>query len=395
MQPLIQIIDHDQNSRLFLKSLFSDLHVSIVGEHSDFAPAQDQLKTTFVDIVILSLAHSTEAAFAFTEKVSHMYPSTAVFVISEQTTPDLILRSMRAGAREFFTQPVQKTELTQAIQSIVNLKKQQAMDDGGLGKVIALLGTKGGVGSTTIATNLAAVMAKQKNKDVILLDLNLQFGNAALFINAKPQYSLVDVAKNLDSIDINMFKNSIPKSSDNIHILAGPQKLEDAEYFEAKHLSRILEILRSTFEMVIIDTRSSFDELNLKAFDEADTLFVVSNLEFPTIFNTKRLLELLSRMEYSDKKVQIVINRYSTENSDIVTDLEKVYPYPISWRIPNHDYASMLNLINYGNPVTVKLPKAKISLQLKEMAESLCCERAKKGALIDTVMNKFLKLKAH
>lgn len=390
----IQIIDQDQNTRLFLKSNLSDLNVIITGEFSEFAAAGEQLKSTEVDIVILSLAHSADAAFAYTERITHNYPSIAVFVVSSQTTPDLILRSMRAGAREFFTHPVQKTEIAQAIQSIEKTKKQQSHLEGSLGKVITLFGTKGGVGTTTIATNLAAVMAKNSNKDVILLDLNMQFGNAALFINAKPQYSLVDVAKNLDSIDVNMFKNSIPKSPDNIHILAGPQKLEDAEYFEARHLSKILDILKSTFQTIIIDTRSSFDELNLKVFDETDTLFVVSNLEFPTIFNTKSVLELFCRMEYAKDKVQIIINRYSESESDIIADLEKVYPYPISWKIPNHDYSNMVNHINYGIPVSLKLPKAKVSLQLKELAESLRNGQPKKGTLSDTVFNKFLKLKA-
>jgi pilus assembly protein CpaE len=387
----LQIIDKDENSKNHIKASLSGLAVEIIGEHSGFDGAYEKIKKAEADIVIINFASSVDKGLEVCEKISKMLPMTAVFVISPETTSDLIIRSMRAGAREYFSHPVQKAELVQAVESIINAKKQRAQEEGDLGKVITVFGTKGGVGTTAITTNLAAAINKISKQDVVLLDLNLQLGNSALFLNAKPQYSLVDVAKNLDSIDTSIFKKTLPKSPDGIHILTGPQRVEDSEYFDAQHFKRIVDILRALFPYILIDTRSAFDELTIKAMDEADTLFVVSNLEFPTIYNTKNCLELFSRMEYTKEKVKILINRYTKDNDELLSDLEKIYTYSIADKIPNHPYESMISLVNYGSPVVLKQPRAKTSQKILEIAENVCNIKRKSGLGVDSVISKFMK----
>ena len=387
----LQIVDNDENSKNHIKSCLSGVAVEILGEQSNFDDAYENIKKTEVDVVIINLTPSIEKGLDLCEKIAKMLPMTAVFVISPETTSDLIIHSMRAGAREFFSHPLQKMEIVQAVERIINASKQRAQEEGSSGKVITVFGTKGGVGTTTITTNLAAAIKRESKQDVVLLDLNLQLGNSALFLNAKPQYSLVDVAKNLDSIDTSVFKRTLPKSPDGIYILNGPQRVEDSEYFEVHHFKRIVDILRSLFPYILIDTRMAFDEVTLKAMDEADILFVVSNLEFPTIYNTKNCLELFSRMEYSTQKVRILINRYTKENDELMNDLEKIYSYPIAFKIPNHPYESMINLVNYGSPVVLKQAKAPISRKLEEIAESICDIKSKSGLTVDSVINKFMK----
>lgn len=395
MQIFVEIIDQDENSRAAIKSMLSEMDVLLSGEYAEFERGLSHLRQNEIDIVVMNLAPDTEKSLENAETLTQRFPGVALFVISEQTSSDLIIRAMRAGAREFFSRPLQKQDLSLAVQAVAKAKKIKAEQEGKKAKIITVFGTKGGVGTTTVATNLAALLSKMGVKDVILLDLNLQFGNAALFINAKPQYSLVDIAKNLDSIDLNIFKNTIPKNPDGIHILTGPQKIEDAEYFEPRHLAKILEMLKSLFQIIIIDTRSSFDEFTLKVFDESDTIFIISNLEFPTIYNTKNILELFRLMEYTDEKVKVVINRYDEKDASIAEDLTRIYPYPISWKVPNHDYPSMANMVNYGTPVAIKLPKAKVSQLLREMAQTQIAKEQLAGGKMDSVIHKFLKLRAN
>ena len=387
----LHIIDQDDNSRNHIKACLSGLSVEIAGEHSDFDDAFEKIKKSDLDIVIVNLATSIEKALEISEKITKMLPMVALFVIGPETTSELIIRSMRVGAREYFSHPVQKGELGQAVESILDAKKQRAREEGKMGKVITVFGTKGGVGTTTVATNLAIALGKKSKLDIVLLDLNLQLGNAVLFLNAKPQYSLVDVAKNLDSIDTGIFKKTLPKSPDGIYVLAGPQRVEDSEYFDAQHFKRIIDIMRSLFPYIVIDTQTVFNELSIKAMDESDHLFVISNLEFPTIYNTKNCLELFNRMGYAKNKVQIIINRCPKEDDVLLNDLEKIYSYPITLKIPNHQYDDLIYPINYGTPIVLRQPKAKISQKITEMAEELCCKKEKASFTMETVLGKFLK----
>ncbi len=364
------IIDENEESRKHIKGILNRIHRLNIEEAGDFDNGLKSIKKVKPDITILNLFPSEENALNLARKITLNYPETVLFVTAPQAAPDIIIQAMRAGAREFLMQPLNKDELIEAVNSIIRSKKQKS-DKISKGKIITVHGAKGGVGTTTIATNIASVLSKYEKKDVILFDLNLKLGNSALFFDVKPQYSIIDVANNIDNIDTTLFKNTLPTHSSGVRILIGPSRIEEAESINATHIEQILSLFRDIFEFIIIDTNSVFDEVNIKALDEADTILTVSTLDVPSIYNTRRCLDLFQRMGYDKEKVLLILNRYSTFDEIDVKVIEKTVDYPIFWRIPNQSYSQILKSINAGTPISLMMPRSKISMSFLDIAKSL------------------------
>jgi len=364
------IIDENENSRKFVKEILNSINGLDIKDAGDFDNGLKLIKQVNPDITILNLFPSVENSLKLAQKITRTYPETILFATAPTATPDVIIQAMRAGVREFLMQPFKKNELVEAVNSVIRSKKQK-LEKTSKGKIITVHGAKGGVGTTTIATNLASVLAEHQKKDVILIDLNLRLGNSALFFDIKPKYSLLDVVNNIDRIDKNLLKSTLPTHSSGVRILIGPSQIEEAESISASHIEQILTLFRDIFEFIIIDTNSEFDEVNIKALDEADKILTVSTLDIPSIYNTKRCMELFQRMGYDQNKVLLILNRYSTFEEIDVKVIEKTVDYPIFWRIPNQAYSQILKSINAGIPISIMMPQSKISMNFLDIAKNL------------------------
>jgi pilus assembly protein CpaE len=365
------IIDENETSRKLITGILNNIKGLNIEEAGDFENGFKLMKQVTPDITILNLSPSEENALKLAKLITQKYRETALFVTAPKAMPDVIIQAMRAGAREFLTQPFNKDELIEAVHSIIRAKKHKLEQKSSKGKVIAVHGAKGGVGTTTIATNIASVLSHQQNKDVILVDLNLKLGNSALFFDIKPQYSILDVANNMNKIDLQLLKRTLPMHSSGVRILIGPAQIEEAESVSATHVEQTLSLLRDIFEFIIIDTNSVFDEVNIKGLDEADKILTVSTLDIPSIYNTKRCLDLFQRMGYGNEKVLLILNRYSTFEEIDVELIEKSLNYPVFWRIPNQSYSQILKSINAGIPISMMMPQSKISVNFFNIAKRL------------------------
>ncbi len=208
-------------------------------------------------------------------------------------------------------------------------------------------------------------------KQVIVVDLNMQFGNDALFLNLKSKFSVFDVAKNIDEIDTALLKKTLPRHSTGVTLLPSPFRIEDAEGISGSHISRIIQLLRSQYDWILIDSHPYFNEVSIQALDEADRVLLVSVLDLPTIYNTKRCLELFQKMGYGREKALLVLNRYLSYEGADLPEMERLLDYPIFARIPNQDFSSAIGCINQGVPITLKMPGANMSQAILEMTNQL------------------------
>jgi len=368
----VVIIDADEESRQSTKILLKEMQqVKIVAEAIDLSRGYDSVKANQPTIVILDLFPTVDHALKLAARITQNFPQTTLFVASSQTIPEVIIRAMRAGAREFLAKPFNKDELVNAVNSVIRWQCQKMAEGGSGGKMLAIFGVKGGVGTTTIATNLAVNLAEHSKKSVILVDLNLQFGNAALFLNIRPEYTILDVANHLKDLDSNLLKSVLPKHSSGVWLLAGPNRVEEAEAITATHLEQILKLLRSVFGYIISDTNDVLDELTLKALDESNLILTVFTRDLPAIYNARRCLDVFQHMGYDHDKVLLIMNRYASNNGIAGEELEKSINYPVFWRVPNHDYAKVVSSINQGIPIAIMTPRSKISLSFNKLAEHL------------------------
>src|SRR5688572_15457594 len=317
--------------------------------------------------VIIALSHLGEPALKLVQRIVTDCPATAVICASRDSTPDLILRSMRLGARDFLRLPINEEELTTVINRTAEFALEHVSDEPKKrGRAIAVFSSKGGCGCSLIATNLAMV----QTTPTVLVDLNLQSGDLELLLGLKTKFSLADVVENRERLDDALLASYLTQHSKHVSLLAAPVKAESAEDIEPKHIYEIMELLRQRYDSVIIDTPHSFDAVTISALDHADQILVVLTLEIHAIRSTRRALEIFDRLGYPAKKIRIVVNR-SSKNIELdqkqVEDFlgEKVVGFIQS------DYRAAVNSINLGQPLIESAPGSAVTSDLHALAGKL------------------------
>jgi pilus assembly protein CpaE len=317
--------------------------------------------------VVLNLAHMGEPALKLVQRITTECPSTAVICASRESSPDLILHSLRAGARDFIRLPINDDELGTIIDRTAEFAAQHTGDEPKTrGKAIAVFSSKGGCGCSLIATNLAML----QTTPTVLVDLNLQSGDLELMLGVRPKFSLADVVENRDRLDDALLASYLTHHSPNVTLLAAPIKAESAEDIEPKHIYEVTELLRQRYETVIIDTPHSFDAVTISALDHADQILVVLTLEIHAIRSTRRALEIFDRLGYPRKKIRLVVNRWS---KNIELDQRQVEGF-LGERVVGFiqsDYRAAVNSINLGQPLIASAPTSKASADLRQIAAKL------------------------
>lgn len=367
----VVLIDENSDSLHLAKSQLSEIQwVDVVAEATDLKTGYELVKTRKPSLALINLLPSPDQALKTVEKITLNIPKTALLVTSTQTDPDVIIQAMRAGASEFIKQPIDRAELLEAVKSI-RRKSQSSTGERKEGKIFSVFGAKGGVGTTTIATNLAVNLAKNIGKRVVLVDLNLQLGNAALFLNVDSNYSLVDMANNIEDLDRLSLLEALPKHKSGVVLLKGPHRPEEAESIRGSHLEYILTFLKSVFDFTVIDTNNVLDELTIRALDESDSVFVVFTDDIPAIYNTRQCLDTFHKMGYGKEKLFLTMNRDGSKKGFSQDEVEKSLNYPLFWRVPNEDYPLVVSSVNQGIPISIMKPQSKLGKSFHELATRL------------------------
>lgn len=317
--------------------------------------------------VIINLSHMGEPGLKLVQRIAQECPATAVICAARDSSPDLILRSMRSGARDFIRLPIIEDELATVVERTAEFAADHLNDEPKKrGRAIAVFSSKGGCGCSLIATNLAVV----QTAPTVLVDLNTQSGDLELMLGVRSKFSLADVVENRDRLDDALLASYLTQHSKNVSLLAAPSTAESAEDIEPRHIYEVMELLRQRFDSVIIDTPHSFDAVTISALDHADQILVVLTLEIHAIRSTRRALEIFNRLGYPRKKVKLVVNRYSKNielNQKQVEDFlgERVVGFIQS------DYRAAVNSINLGQPMITSAPASKATADLRQIAEKL------------------------
>lgn len=321
--------------------------------------------------VVLNLNHMGEPALKLVQRIVSECPNTAVICASRESSPDLILRSMRAGARDFIRLPINDEELTTVIERTSEFSLEHLLDEPKRrGHAIAVFSSKGGCGTSLIATNLAMT----QKTPTVLVDLNLQSGDLELLLGLKPKFSLADVVENRERLDDALLASYITPHSKNLSLLAAPIKAESAEDIEPKHIYEIMELLRQRYDNVIIDTPHNFDSATISALDHADQILVVLTLEIHAIRSTRRALEIFDRLGYPRKKVRLVVNRWS---KNIELDQKQIEGF-LGERVIafiQSDYRAAVNSINLGQPLIESAPGSTVTADLYNLAGKVFADK--------------------
>jgi len=348
------------------KALSAEGRVQLLAGGNDPDQLYEEIVRLKPNAAIIALGPNPETAVNFIQRLNKECPKTAIISAAADASPDLILRSLRAGAREFLRIPISVDELRTVLDRISDYCNAQVETPKKKGRMVAVFSSKGGCGTSFIATNLAACVANRS----ILIDLNLQAGDLPLFLGVDPKYSIADVVEKRARLDDALINTLVTPYSSQLSLLAAPKSADSADEIEPQHVFEVLQRLRESFDYVVLDPQHTFDSITLAALDQSDEIVLVLTLDIPAIRSTQRALEIFDRLGYPRKKIRIVVNRWSKQIDLDLRQVEKFLGEPVVGFVPS-DYQTAVNSINLGTPLVQSDPTSKIALEIRRIAQTL------------------------
>jgi pilus assembly protein CpaE len=321
------------------------------------------------DLIILDSMCRDLEELPVLEYVSAQHPQTVVVMLCANHSPEFLINAMRAGVREVLQSPTTKEALVAAVERIerrlgLGAKPRQP------GQIIAFIPCKGGSGATFLATNLGYQLAAESKK-VILIDLNLQFGDAALFIHDhKPATNLGDVAHNIQRLDASFLAGSLVNVSPNYGVLAAPEDPGQAMEVKPEHVDVLLNLAVNNYDFVIVDVGRVLDAVTIKALDRANCVFPVMQLTLPFIRDANRLISAFRTLGYSKDKIRLVVNRFEKGSEIKLEDVERSLGVATFKTLPN-SYEAVASAVNHGRPIASFARNNPVAKGLQELAHAL------------------------
>ena len=336
----------------------------------------DVIRESNPDVALISLDADQQKALQLIGQLNNEKPDLAVLAVSAKNDGQAILQALRNGAREFLTAPVVLEEMLTALQRLRRARPAGEQKPGSIGsikvnsQVISVIGSRGGVGCTTLAVNLGATLAQEAANSVALIDLDLALGDADIALDLMGDHTLADIALNIDRLDMTFLKMSLVKHSSGLSLLPHPMQFEDVQLVRDEHLQRLINLLRASYSHLILDLSKSFSPCDVTALHHSDLILLVAQLELSSLRNVVRMLATLDLDQEIADKVRVVVNRVGHESDISMKKAEETIGKPVYWQIVN-DQKTVVESRNQGIPLIMSAPKSKVQQCFAGLAEAL------------------------
>lgn len=365
------IVDADAANRTELATFLANHGLNVVGQLNDVSPLPTALaRPDAAQLVIVNLDPSAQENLKRVGQLIKQFQNISFFVMSHAMDPNVLMEAMHLGVREFIPLPIIADKFVAGLERVATMH--------GMGKrarIINVIPTMGGCGSTTVACNVAASLTRYGK--TVIVDLDLGKGAVASSFDIRPRYTIGDVMDSGEKLDPQLLDNALAlHQHSGVAVLSRPEMPEESQRVGAPGLSRLLGVLGRMYDYVVIDSMMSVDPLYAAAIQAADLNLLVMQLNVPSAKNTERFVGALRRMGIDGTKISIVVNRFVKKGWDIAPEeVERSLGLKISFAIPN-DFKNAITAINFGEPVVIRVPKAEMSLALGQLAETVCRSKA-------------------
>lgn len=371
--------------------LYFEEDIKIIGEAGDGDEAVKLSDTLKPDVILMDVNMPKVDGIKASEMITVRNQESSIIIISIQGEQEYLRKAMAAGARDYLVKPFSSSELAETIRkaSDYSRKRRLRLVEGGgpapmapprePGKIITLFSSKGGVGKTTAACNLAISLVQKARKKVALVDMDLQGGDISVFLNISAKGGLAEVAQESDFSDPSLLETYFCPHMSGIRVLPAPGSPEQAELVTASHAEGILKALRDSYDYIVVDTAAAINDITLVCLEMSDQILVLLNQELPSLRHAKVNMEILEKLGLTYKS-QLILNRYSNDGLKL-KDLEKNINSTISVTLPD-DGETVSGSINKGQPFVMTKPSADITTQLGNLAATLAPvqDQARDGA---------------
>ena len=332
--------------------------------------AEFQQKTATPAIVVIDLGREPDKVFQAAEDFKRHFPNTHLIMTTADNSSPVILRALRTGAEEFFSQPFSWPEVLQSFERLREKVTQYIATHRQQGHLLTVFSAKGGVGTTTVTANLGVALATAQARTVCLVDLVLQFGGLTSFLNLDASYTILDFTKNLQRIDPLFIDGSLGKHASGVRVLAEPAYAEEAGKITASDIDQTLDALTEAFDYVLVDTPKEFDEASFVALDKADRILFVMEMSIPALRSAHKALESFERLRIDLKKIRLVLNRHEKNKLLSQDSVEKTLALQTFCTIPN-DYPVAISSLNQGVPILETSPHSKLAKGYRSLASAV------------------------
>ncbi|HTZ41543.1 MAG TPA: AAA family ATPase [Syntrophales bacterium] len=327
------------------------------------------------DLLILEISDDTAQDFDYLNRARATGKARDFFITSKSTNPDVLIQALRMGVKEFIPQPVNEAELRKALVRFRDGSEAAAAVSKGpqrKGQIIDLLGVKGGVGTTTIAVNLADSLVRLEGKlSVAIIDMNRLFGEIPLFLSLEHVFNWVDVSKNITRLDATYLTGILYQHRSGLRVLPSPDRVDDSYTVTPQVIESLLRLMRQMFDYVIIDSGQAVDDISKMILRSADKVLLVSGLSLPCLINVKKLLKIFRDLGYPPEPwVEVVFNRFDRKSIISLREAEQSTGKKPFWVVPN-DFNATMNAINQGKPLSMVEPGAEVTQAIEDMAAAL------------------------
>jgi len=368
----VVLISPDEQRRRALAAAFERQQATITGELGGYPSYNNLAKVTETgcDVVVVDLDGDPDVALDLVETVCG---NTAVTVMaySQRRDPDVLVRCMHAGAREFLTEPLTDAVLAEAVIRASARRLEVAGRKRVDGRMLVFWGAKGGVGVSTVAANFAIALRRNSGSEIVLVDLHPDLGDLAVSLGLSPKFTVSDALLNSDRLDQDFVATLLTDHTSGVRVLAAPDEYRVDSAVTEGGLGRLLHVLRGAYPYVVIDAGPSLGPAADLLFQSADVIYLVAQADIAALHNAQRMI---LRMRDAHR-LDLVLNRSDSRRIEIDDDqVEKALGVPVKWRVPN-DFQSAHRSHNTATPLA--LGNSPISRALDKMAREACGKPAR------------------
>lgn len=374
--PEILVVDQDPQARYEVKQLVRQAQLGFAGEAGFGTDAVSLASDARPDVIICGMSRPPERSLQTIEALLDVLPETPIIAYAREEQVDVVRQAMLVGARDFLQIPADVGRLVDSIRSVLESEERkrlrlsgQAKGIGPRGLVVAVFGAKGGVGKTTIATNLGLALASKLGQSVVLIDGDDSFGDVAAMLDIRPERSIMDVIRGFENIDRANVTDYLVRHSSGLWVLPAPRESLQWRAITPEAFRKVVDVVSRRFDIVLVDTAATLSDLSLSILDEANMVLWVTSTDFSSINNSLLGLEALQQMSYPDSRIRLVLNVNSSDDGVRPAKIESVLKRQFFWSIPYDRNVRTGGQV--GNPAVLANPSGAGARTLIQLARAL------------------------
>lgn len=375
--PQVIVVDPDRESSAEIQKMLSHLGFAVLASAGYGVEAFTLAFQMRPDVIFMRVEEPLVRPIQTLSRINDGLPDLPIVVFSTEANLRLMRQSMVSGASDYLQEPLQPEEVESAIMRVLERKEREGMrrrgeleDPVAQGTIITVFGAKGGIGKTTIASNLAVALASEAHQTVALVDMDTRFGDVAITMDIPVERSIADLARNLDHVDRNSLRDYLVQHDSGVRILPAPTRPSDWRNLSAQHIRDVVDVLAQTHDFVILDTPGTFNEIVAAAIEVGTMILLVTTLDMASIKDTVLALEMLhERFGNDEERIKVVLNRAGMDTGVREKDVERTLDSPLWWRIPQDN--EVIKAAQLGRPIVMSRPNSKVSVEIREIARAL------------------------